>query len=96
MLARLIRLIGFARNREHSFDRRITALETAVAQLQTEELERERAVAEQIEQLKRFWKRLRTRDSREALSEDPQDDLFAFQVSRRERIKRQLASGDTP
>lgn len=44
----------------------VSDLSRRVAELERAELERETVTAEQIEQLKKLYKRLRTRDSRES------------------------------
>lgn len=49
----------------------VADLRRRVEELERAELDRERITAEQIEQLKKLFKRLRTRDAREADQHDP-------------------------
>jgi hypothetical protein len=53
-----------------------TALADRVTALERAEAERERATTEQLVQLQKYWKRIRTREGREKEFEsDPVDDL---------------------
>jgi hypothetical protein len=52
----------------------VTALRATVSSLVSAEAERERDTTEVLDQLRRYWKRLRTRDGRETAG-DPDDDL---------------------
>lgn len=49
----------------------LRALHDRVTALERSEQERERATAEQLEQLARYWKRLRTREARDGEDGSP-------------------------